>query len=52
MTTPAVVWLVRDPGGGLYSVLAIYPTEQQAKAFTARINRRLVIEKWTVPGPE
>ena len=55
---PAVVWLVRDPATcpgcpcpG--DVIAVWPAEPQAAAFTARLPRRgLVIEKWTVPGHE
>ncbi len=54
---PAVVWLVRDPAtcpDCPYSgdVLTIWPTERQAAEFARLARRRLVIEKWTVPGHE
>ncbi len=53
---PGVVWLVRDPATCTTcpgDVTAIFPTEPEAAVFTACIpSRRLVIEKWPVPGHE
>ena len=57
MNAPAEVWLVRDPGVVAPDVIAIYPSPGDAGLFADTLNReqplrRLVIEKWTVPGHE
>ncbi len=57
MTEVTEVWLVRDPGAAAPDVIAIYPSPGDARQFADTLNReqphrKLVIEKWTVPGHE
>ena len=55
MTAPAVVWLVRDLASDGPDVIATFPGEREARAMTATLRdqgRRLIVERWDVPGHE
>lgn len=55
MTTPAIVWMVREQNGDCSEPIALKDDEQAALTMAARLRaqgRDVIVERWEVPGLE